>query len=76
MPAKQIQDHSQLQRKSASDDENENEAPCEHLQPATRAQFASGAIIQHSATPIPLFEHEDEHEHEDDWFYQIPFVQR
>jgi hypothetical protein len=25
-------------------------------------QFAAGAILQHSATPTSLFEHEDEHE--------------
>jgi hypothetical protein len=42
--------------------EQDFEAPCEHPQPATRVQFAAGAILQHSATPTPLFEHE----HEDD----------
>jgi hypothetical protein len=36
-------------------------APGEHLQPAVRVQFLAGAILQHSATPTPLFEHEDEH---------------
>jgi hypothetical protein len=41
--------------------------PEEHPQPATRVQFAAGAMLQPSATPTPLFEHEDDDEHEDDF---------
>jgi hypothetical protein len=37
------------------------------INPLRGVQFAAGAILQHSATPAPLIEHEDEHEHEDDF---------
>jgi hypothetical protein len=37
--------------------------PSALLAPSTRyaVQFAAGAILQHSAIPTPLIEHEDEH---------------
>jgi len=38
---------------------------CEHLQPATRVQFAAGAVLQYSRTPslrVAGFEDEDENE--------------
>jgi hypothetical protein len=48
------------------DDEDENEAPCEHLQPAARVQFREG-VSSWVDTPFlqaTTFEHEHEHEHE------------
>jgi hypothetical protein len=30
-------------------------------------QFGQGAILHHSGNPTPLFEHEDEHDHRDDF---------
>jgi hypothetical protein len=36
--------------------------PLQQPQPRGReVQFRLGAVLQHSASPIPLFEHEDEH---------------
>ena len=52
-----------LRSQGIEDDEDENEAPGEHLQPATRVQFGPGAGLKHFATSTPLFEHE----HEDDF---------
>ena len=34
--------------------------PVQHRQPATRVQLGLGAVLQHFATPIALFEHEHE----------------
>jgi hypothetical protein len=47
--------------------QSQSSAALQHLQPATRVQFRFGAVLHHSATLTPLFEHEDEHEHEDDF---------
>ncbi len=38
-------------RAAGFEDEDENEAPGEQPQPATRVQLAAGAILQHSTTP-------------------------
>ena len=42
-------------RVAGFENQDESEAPGEQLQPATRVQFAAGAILQHSATPTRLF---------------------
>jgi hypothetical protein len=46
-------------RQQRSSTSTKREAPGEYRQPATRVQFAGGAI-QHSAAPTPLSEHEDD----------------
>ncbi len=45
-----------------NDDEDENEAPCEHPQPATRVQFSAGAIPNPPPPQTPLIEDEDDYE--------------
>jgi hypothetical protein len=39
---------------------NEFLPPLQHPQPGTLVQFGLGAVPKHSATPTPLFEHEDD----------------
>jgi hypothetical protein len=46
---------------------NDHLPPIQHPQPAVQVQFGLGAVLQQFAKPTPLFEHEDEHEHEDDF---------
>jgi hypothetical protein len=47
-------------RQIFDDDEDEYEAPGEHLRPAMRVLFGPRAVLQPFATPTPLFEHEDD----------------
>jgi len=51
-------------RVAGFEDEDEYEAPCEHLQPATRVQFWEGAsnLVDTPFLQATTFEHEHEHE--------------
>jgi hypothetical protein len=51
------------------EDEDENEEPGEHRQPATRVQIRLGAALRHSSTPslrVTGFEDEDDDEDENE----------